>query len=120
MLWWNEVLAKLNASDILFTPGRGLSGIGKKPFKVLSKDLHTIFISSGKSKIPLEKVCFDTIEKALSENPYLWLRCASLHDSEPFENSADELIRSKVTFVQSVLDDLTGLFTLMANGLIMV
>jgi hypothetical protein len=51
-------------------------------------------IASGKSKIPLEEACFETIEKAFASNPILWLRVASLHENQPLKDSIDELIRN--------------------------
>lgn len=93
MAWWDVVLDKVNPGDKLFTPGRGLKGSRRKPFTIVSKDTSKIIIKSGGSKVHLEKTCFDVIEKVLSEDPSLWLRVASLHDSEPLEDSADKLIR---------------------------
>jgi hypothetical protein len=93
MSWWEIVLGRLNPGDKIFTPGRGLQGLQKKPFSILSKDSLKIIIESGSYPIPLEKLCFDTIEKAFHKNPLFWLRVASLHDNEPLENSADKLIR---------------------------
>lgn len=78
--WWDEIQEKINSGDVLYTPGRGLERIGKKPFRIISKDLFKLIITSGASKIPLEKQCFDKIEEAFSGNPLLWLRAASLHD----------------------------------------
>ena len=95
MTWWELVLDKLNVGDKLFTPGRGPRGLQRKPFTIDLLDPLKIVLASGKSKIPLEKKCFDTIEKAFSQNPFLWVRVASLHDSEPFENSLDKLIRDE-------------------------
>ena len=93
MSWWDEIQEKINSGDVLYTPGRGLQRIGKKPFRIISKDLFKLIITSGASKIPLEKQCFDKIEEAFSGNPLLWLRVASLHDREALENSVDKLIR---------------------------
>jgi len=93
MSWWEIVSGRLNPGDKLFTPGRGVQGLRKKPFSILSKNSWKIIIGSGSYPIPLEKLCFDTIEKAFHKNPPLWLRVASLHDNEPLENSADKLIR---------------------------
>ena len=93
MGWWEVISDKINTRDKLFTPGRGPEKTREKPFTILSKDLERIFILSGKSPIPLEKDCFEIVEKAFSDNPTLWLRVASLHDSEAFENSADKLVR---------------------------
>ena len=93
MPWWEIVLEKVLVGDELFTPGRGFQGSRSKPFKIKSKSSSTVHISSGNSTIPLERLCFDTVEKAFSQNPLLWLRVAALHDSEPFENSVDKLVR---------------------------
>jgi hypothetical protein len=93
MPWWNVVFDKINIGDELFTPGGGMSGHRKKPFKVLSKDNERIIILSGKSPIPLEKGCFDAAERAFFENSLLWLRVASVHGNEPFESSMDKLVR---------------------------
>jgi len=93
MGWWEVILEKINTRDKLFTPGRGPEGARKKPFTILSKDLESISILSGKSAILLEKDCFEVVEEAYSHNPLLWLRVASLRDNEPFENSVDKLVR---------------------------
>lgn len=93
MSWWDEIQEKINSGDVLYTPGRGLQRTGKKPFRIISKDLFKLIITSGASNIPLEKQCFDKIEEAFSGNPLLWLRVASLHDREALENSVDKLIR---------------------------
>lgn len=93
MAWWELVLEKILVGDDLLTPGRGLQGSRRKPFKIESISPSTLHIGSGNSTIPLERLCFDTVEKAFSENPLLWLRVAALHDNEPFENSVDKLIR---------------------------
>lgn len=95
MAWWKLVLDKLNVGDKFFTPGRGPRGLQRKLFTIDLLDPSKIILASGKSKIPLEKECFDTIEKAFFQNPPLWLRVASLHDNEPFENSVDKLIRDE-------------------------
>jgi hypothetical protein len=93
MGWWEVVLKNLDVGDILLTPGRGLQGSRRKPFKIVLKSPSTINIASGNSVVPLERLCFDAIQEAYSENPLLWLRGASLHDNEPFENSLDKLVR---------------------------
>jgi len=93
MAWWDIVISKLAPGDVLFTPGRGIPSVGRKPFKIIIKTSSQFTVASGKSKIPLEKLCFDAIEKEFHEKPYLWLRVASLHDNEPFENSVDKVIR---------------------------
>lgn len=94
MRWWNKISNCLNVGDKLFTPGRGHNGANKKPFwiKTISKD--KIQIKSGKSLICLERECFDAIEEAFRNDSKLWLRVASRHDNEPFEDSADKLIRA--------------------------
>jgi hypothetical protein len=83
----------MNVGSELFTPGRGYQAARKSPFKILLRDPNKIIIRSGKSKISLEKDCFDVVENAFSQNPVLWLRVASLRENEPFENSVDKLIR---------------------------
>ncbi len=93
MAWWDTVISTVASGDVLLTPGRGIPPVGRKPFKIITKTSSQLTIASGKSKIRLEKVCFDAIEKAFDEKPYLWLRVASLHDNEPFENSVDQVIR---------------------------
>lgn len=93
MAWWEIVLKKLDVGDELLTPGRGLQGSRRKPFKIVFKTPTIIRIASGNSIIPLERLCFDTVQKAFSENPLLWFRVAALHDNEPFENSVDKLVR---------------------------
>ena len=85
----------VSVRDVLYTPGRGLDGGSKKkPFIILSKDQAKIIVKSGNTKVPLVKKCFDTIEENLRGGKRLWLRVASAHDSEPFKDSADELIRN--------------------------
>jgi hypothetical protein len=74
-------------------PGRGREGTRKKAFTVLVKESSKIIIKSGRSKIRLEEGLFEAVEGAFSKNPFLWLRVASLHGNEPFENSVDKLIR---------------------------
>ena len=95
MSWWAKVLENINQGDVLLTPGRGLHGSIRSTFKIISKDSFAIFIKSGSSKIPLEKMCFDTLEKAFSNNPHLWLRVAAIKSNFPLENSADKLIRNE-------------------------
>ena len=93
MAWWELVLEKIDVRDELFTPGRGPTGSRRKPFIIESIGPFDIIIASGKSEIRLEKECFDVIEEAFITNPLLWLRVAALHNNEPFENSADKLVR---------------------------
>lgn len=94
MSWWDMVCKIINVGDVLYTPGRGIDGGSKKkPFKVLSKDQSKIIVVSGKTKVPLVKICFNAIEEALNSNKHLWLRVASSHDNKPFKDSADEVIR---------------------------
>ena len=93
MAWWETVLERVDLGDTLFTPGRGLQGAGRRPFTIAARDPLKIVIASGKSKIPLERACVDTIEEAFSENPSLWLRVAALRDKEPLKESADKLVR---------------------------
>ena len=93
MSWWEVVSGKVNPGDKLFTPGRGIEALRKKPFSILSKDSSKIIIGSGSHTIPLDRLCFETIKRAFHENPYIWLRVAALHDNDPLENSADKLIR---------------------------
>lgn len=93
--WWNQVSNKVNRGDILFTPGRGLQGLGKKPFTIVSKDASGFVIQTGSSRIRLEKECFDALEQAFWTDRSLWLRVASLHGSEPLEGGVDELVREK-------------------------
>ena len=93
MSWWELVSGKVNPGDKLFTPGRGLQGLRKKAFSILSKGSSKIIIASGSSRIPLDRLCFDTIERAFHKNPYIWLRVAALRDNEPLKDSADKLIR---------------------------
>jgi len=93
MAWWDLILERVDVGDEIFTPGKGLQASRRKPFKIMSKSQSAIHIGSGKSMIPLERLCFDAVEKTFSENPLLWLRVASLHDNEPFENSLDKLVR---------------------------
>jgi hypothetical protein len=95
MNWWEVILDKMNVGDGLLTPGRGIEGARKKPFEILSKSQDKIVILSGRFLITLEKECFETVEEEFSKNPLLWLRVASLHGNEPFENSVDKLIRER-------------------------
>ncbi len=94
MSWWDTVVGKLKKGDELHTPGRGLTGGNrKKPFIIDSLDHSCIIVQSGQSMIPLIKECFDVVEDYFKANPLGWLRVASKHDSEPFDNSADKLMR---------------------------
>ena len=94
MAWWDSVYKMINMGEVLYTPGRGLDGGNKKkPFSIISKEISKIIIRSGNSKVPLVRKCFDVIEESLTNRKYLWLRVASSHDNEAFENSADKLIR---------------------------
>jgi len=93
MSWWKIVTEKVSEGNMLFTPGRGIKGLNKKPFKITENGADIIRILSGKSLIPLERKCFDTIEKAFQENVFLQLFVAALHE-KPLEGSADMLIRN--------------------------
>jgi len=94
MAWWDSAYKIINMGDVFYTPGRGMDGGNKKkPFSIISKEISKIIIRSGNSKVPLVKECFDVIEEALTNKKILWLRVASAHGSEAFENSADKLIR---------------------------
>jgi hypothetical protein len=111
MAWWEIVLKKLDVGDEPLTPGRGLQGSRRKPFKIVFKNPTIIRITSGKSTIPLERLCFDTVEKAFADNPFLWLRVAALHDNEPFENSVDKVVRettgsqlARGNYISSILE----------------
>ncbi len=92
MSWWEIILEKVHKGDVLDTPGRGLAGLGKGNFKIEEKNTAIIYVHSGKYRIPLERKCLDTIEKAFQENANLYLFVAALHD-KPLAGSADELIR---------------------------
>jgi len=111
MAWWNLILAKVRVGNKLYTPGKGLQGLRRRTFIILEINSWKIIIGSGRAKIPLEKDCFDVVEKAFSENPLLWLRVAAVHDNEPFENSADKLVRdatgsqlARGNYICSILD----------------
>lgn len=93
MSWWKIILNKVNKGDVLDTPGRGMVGLKKGTFMMEDINTAIIYVHSGKSRIPLEKKCFDAIEKAFQENSNLYLFVASLHD-KPLAGSADELIRN--------------------------
>ena len=94
MSWWNGVYEIIKESDLIYTPGSGLSGGNKKrPFWIHKKDPSKITIKSGKSDVPLIKECFDTIEDAFKNKKIQWLRVASSHSNVPFDESADQLIR---------------------------
>jgi len=95
MAWWRIVSEKVSEGDILFTPGRGMKGLNKKPFKITANGADIIRILSGNSLISLERECFDIIEEAFKENAYLHLRVAALRDNKPLEGSADKLIRDE-------------------------
>jgi len=92
-IWWEGVQNNLKTGERLLTPGRGMKGGRQKTFEIFSIDSNAITIMSGKSLIPLERVCFNSIQKAFEENPNHWLRAASLHTSQPLENSVDKLVR---------------------------
>lgn len=111
MSWWDIVLKNIKKGDILLTPGRGQQGDRQRPFKIISVDNNKIIISSGNSEITLERLCFETIEKAFSRNHRLSLRVASLHANDPIEDSADKLIRdatqsnlSRGNYICSILE----------------
>ncbi|HPD57890.1 MAG TPA: hypothetical protein PKW17_11665 [Smithellaceae bacterium] len=94
MSWWNGVYEIIKESDLIYTPGSGLSGGNKKrPFWIHKKDPSKITIKSGKSEVPLVKECFDTVEDAFKNKKIQWLRVASSHSNVPFDESADQLIR---------------------------
>jgi hypothetical protein len=93
MPWWNALINQINENDILYTPGRGLDGGNRrKNFLINHITKNKITIISGGSLVPLDRECFDIIENVFLQNPFLWLRTASLHE-EPISGSADELIR---------------------------
>lgn len=94
MTWWNIIHNRVHLGNTLHTPGRGIPSVNSRPFKIFSKDSAKIVISSGSGLIRLEKSCFDTIARAFNNKPSLWLRIASLHENVPFQDSADEIIRS--------------------------
>ena len=111
MAWWDLILEKIDIGDKFYTPGRGLRGLRRKPFIILEIDSSKIIIGSGKTKIPLEKRCFAAVENTFSNNSLLWLRVASLHDNEPFENSVDKVVReatasqlSRGNYICSILE----------------
>ncbi len=93
MPWWNNILESINVGDILLTPGRGRAGTESSRFAIIEETEDGLKIRSGNSDIKLERLCFDVIENAFNNNPALWLRVASRKANEPFENSADKLIR---------------------------
>jgi hypothetical protein len=92
--WWDRVAEGISPRLQLFTPGRGISGHGGKPFGIVTVDRQRIGIQSGRSLIPLGRECFDIIEKAFTSTSQLWLRVVSSH-GEPLEGSADALIRAQ-------------------------
>jgi hypothetical protein len=95
MSWWESLLGKFRGGDVLDTPGKGLAGLKKGHFKIEQINSAVIYLHSGKSRIPLERKCFDTIEKAFQENARLHLFVAALHEKPALEGSADELIRKE-------------------------
>ena len=92
-IWWEGIQNNLKTGERLLTPGMGMKGGRQKAFEIFSIDSNAVTIKSGKSLIPLEGVCFNSIQKAFEENPNHWLRAASLHTSQPLENSVDKLVR---------------------------
>lgn len=94
MSWWGIIFKKVHEGDVLDTPGRGLVGLAKGHFKIGQKNSAAIYLHSGKSRIPLDKKCFDTIEKAFHENANLYLFVAAVHKKPALPGSADELIRN--------------------------
>ncbi|MGD2125306.1 MAG: metallophosphoesterase [Desulfobacteraceae bacterium] len=93
MSWWELVLEKVHSGEVLFTPGRGMEGIRKSPFTIVAREPSRLIVSSGRSRIPLERECFEAVEKAFSSDPSIWLRAASKHGKEPLENSVEKLVR---------------------------
>ena len=93
MSWWEIIFENIHEGDVLDTPGRGLAGLAKSHFKIGHKNSTVIYLHSGEATIPLERKCFDTIEKAFQGNASLHLFVAALHD-KPLAGSADELIRN--------------------------
>ena len=111
MRWWDLILKKIDLGDKLYTPGRGPQGLRRKLFTILKIDSSKITIGSGRAKVPLEKKSFDVVENAFANNSLLWLRAAALHDSEPFENSVDKLVRdatgsqlARGNYISSILE----------------
>ncbi len=111
MDWWKVIFDKINTRDKLFTPGRGPEGARKKPFTILSKDLDSISILSGRSGIRLEKECFEIVQRTFSDNPSIWLRIAAIRETEPLPNSVDELVRvvsgsqlARGNYISSILE----------------
>jgi hypothetical protein len=92
MSWWGIILENVHEGDVLDTPGRGLVGLVKRHFKIGHKNSTVIYLHSGESRIPLDRQCVDTVEKAFQENASLHLFVAALHD-KPMAGSTDELIR---------------------------
>ena len=93
MPWWNAVRQVLVVGNTLMTPGRGMQGMGQRPFIVEGIEPDKILVHSGNHKIPLSIQCFDAIEQAFRHDPHIKLRIASLHSNEAFPDSADAVIR---------------------------
>ena len=94
MAWWEKILDKIKVGNRLQTPGRGLMSYRSMPFVIIEINDSEMTIISGSSRILLEKICFVAVEEAFRENPLLWLRAASLHETDPLENSVDGLVRT--------------------------
>lgn len=90
--WWDRAIEKASVGSELLTPGRGVSGLGGKPFRITAVDSRRIVVESGRSSVPLDRKCFDVLQNVFYATPGLWLRVASSH-GEPFEGSADAVIR---------------------------
>lgn len=100
MSWWDVVSGRLERGDSLFTPGRGIKGLNKKPFDIVSVTSDSLKILSGESFIRIERKCFDIIENEYKKNPFLSLRVATIREKEPLENSADKLLRENTSSKQ--------------------
>jgi hypothetical protein len=95
MSWWEQVYDSINVEDKFETPGKGKEETGRRPFKVIYKEPDIIIILTGRSCLPLERSCFEAIEDAFNEDPHSRWRVSSLRANQPYEDSADKLIRER-------------------------
>lgn len=95
MAWWETVYENIHVGHEFQTPGKGIEGTGAKLFKVIYKEPDLIIILTGGACLPLERSCIEAIEDAFRRNPQSTWRISSLHDKDPYPDSADRLIRER-------------------------
>ena len=76
MSWWKQVYDGINVGDEFRTPGRGEEGNRRRPFKVIYKDPGLIVVLTGKSCVPLLRLCFEAVEVAFNKEPHSKWRVA--------------------------------------------